>query len=532
MKPHQNKPLAILAIITLATSCLVAGPLVAADAGSFDAAMELIRQKDLKQFATVLASDTFEGREAGSRGGKAAGIYLTEQLRNLDIVPGGSGNTFFQHFGSDYRNVLALLPGSDPQLKNEYILVSAHYDHVGYGTRRNSHGPFGYIHNGADDNASGTAGLLELIECLSTLEPRPKRSILFAFWDAEEKGLLGSEYWIAKPTVPLAQVKLLMNLDMIGRLRDETIEVYGIRTAPGLRRFVAEQNSLPGLRLVYSWDNKANSDHYPFFQQGIPYLMLHTRMHNDYHRPSDDPDKLNVAGMEQVCRLLAHTVYAAAQLPALPKFRGQSRSENEIVHNRRLARVAPLPMRLGVAWDLELAEKKIIQLTRVVRNSPADKAGLKVGDRLISFGGRPTDGDVDFRTLVLSARNPVEVLVQRDGNEETITQTLQLGGRPRRFGISWRVDEAEPNCVALARVWPGSPAATAGLKANDRIHAVSGTSFSSGPTFRDLMAAAKNPVELTVETEGRIHSVQLTSELPATSKPVDAATSPKAPERP
>jgi hypothetical protein len=532
MKLHQNRPPAILAIIALAASCLVPGTLAAADAGSFTAAMELIRRKDLKQYATVLASDTFEGREAGSRGGKAAGIYLTEQLRNLDVVPGGSGNSYFQHFGSDYRNVLALLTGDDPALKDEYVLVSAHYDHVGYGTRRNSQGPYGYIHNGADDNASGTAGLLELIECLSALEPRPKRSILFAFWDAEEKGLLGSEYWIAKPTVPLAQVKLLMNLDMIGRLRDETIEVYGIRTAPGLRRFVAEQNSSPGLRLIYSWDNKANSDHYPFFQQGIPYLMLHTRMHDDYHRPSDDPDKLNVAGMEQVCRLLAHTVYAAAQQPALPKFRGQSRSENEVVHSRRNARAAPLPMRLGVAWDLELGKKKVIQLTRVVRSSPADKGGLKVGDRIVAFGGQPTDGDVDFRTLVLSARNPVDVLVQRDGNEEAVTNTLQLGGRPRRFGISWRVDEAEPNCVALARVWPGSPAATAGLKPNDRIYSVSGSAISSGPAFRDLMAAAKNPVELIVETEGRIHTVQLTSHLAATSKPAETATKPAAPERP
>jgi len=127
--------------------------LFSADAVLFTSALETIKVEDLRKHVNVLASDTLEGREAGSRGGKAAGVYLIEQLKRFGIQPAGTENSFFQFFGSDYRNVLGYLPGSDPDLKKEYVIVCAHYDHVGYGNRTNSYGPFGTIHNGADDNA-------------------------------------------------------------------------------------------------------------------------------------------------------------------------------------------------------------------------------------------------------------------------------------------------------------------------------------------------------------------------------------------
>ncbi len=179
-----------------------------------------------------------------------------------------------------------MLEGSDPDLKRDCILVGAHYDHVGYGTRRNSRGPWGYIHNGADDNASGVSGVLELAQAVTLLDSPPKRSILFALWDGEEKGLLGSKHWAAHPTVPLQDVVMAFNVDMIGRLRGNSVHVFGTRTARGLRRWASEANQLTDLLIDFSWELKANSDQFSFVERRIPTLMLHTGLHDEWHRPS------------------------------------------------------------------------------------------------------------------------------------------------------------------------------------------------------------------------------------------------------
>ena len=157
-----------------------------------------------------------------------------------------------------------ILPGSDPKFRDQVIVVGAHYDHVGYGGRL-SLGPSGYIHPGADDNASGTAAVLELAKAFTVLSAAPKRSIVFAAWDAEEKGLLGSKYWVAHPTLPLEHVVAAVNLDMIGRLRDEHLIVFGVRSGYGWRRLLSSQNVDAGLQLDFSWSLKPNADHYPFF---------------------------------------------------------------------------------------------------------------------------------------------------------------------------------------------------------------------------------------------------------------------------
>ena len=164
----------------------------AATANEFAAmasALESIQVEDLTGHTDTLADDAFEGREAGTRAGKATSNYLMKQLEKYGLAPAGDRGSYFQQFGG-YRNVLAVLPGSDEKLKHEYIVLGAHYDHVGYGMKKNSYGP-GYIHNGADDNASGTAALLEVAQALTLLPEAPRRSILIAFWDAEEQGLLG-----------------------------------------------------------------------------------------------------------------------------------------------------------------------------------------------------------------------------------------------------------------------------------------------------------------------------------------------------
>jgi hypothetical protein len=484
--------------------------LFAADAAIFSTAIESITVADLRKHVHVLASDTLEGREAGSRGGKAAGAYLVQQLKKLGIKPAGSENSFSQFFGFDYRNILGLLPGSDPVLKKEYVIICAHYDHVGYGNRTNSYGPHGYIHNGADDNASGTSGLLELIEAMTTVEPRPKRSLLFVFWDAEEKGLLGSEHWVESPTVELGKVQLAFNIDMIGRLRNQSVTVFGGRTSAGLRRLLAEQNFGDDLLLDFNRTIKRDSDHYPFIQSRIPAVMLHTGKHDDYHRPSDDPDKLNLTGMQQLTRLLFRTVYTAADSPNLNSFRQASRRESEKTERRFADASSRNPRRLGLVWDDPVEKKGVVQITEIDPDSPAERAGLKVGDRIIEFANYQIDGRHDFGTVVLAAAKESRIVVKRKGAKQPQTIAVNLNGQPQRVGIAWHVDDAEPGCVILTQVVSGSPAAIAGLKSGDRIYTVNGLSFKTSEEFFDLVTADETRLRMTAERQGRIRTAELT----------------------
>lgn len=482
----------------------------AADAEAVASAVESIKLQHLKQHVSVLASDTFEGREAGTRGGKAAGAYLIDTLKKLKATPGGS-SSYYQFFGADYRNVLVVVPGSDPELKDEYLVVSSHYDHVGFGSSRNSYGPIGRIHNGADDNASGTAGLLELIEAFGTLKPAPRRSILFAFWDAEEKGLLGSEHWVSHPTIPLKQIKLMFNVDMIGRLRDNSLEMYGTRTAAGLRRLVSEQNDFSSeLSLDFNWNTKRESDHYPFYARRIPYLMFHTRKHENYHRPSDDVDKLNLDGMQSIVRLMFRTIHSAAEAAELPAFRSAALTESsgtQLLQRRRSRKSNPA--RLGIGWDQKLVADGTIKIDKVVSGSPAQQAGLKVGDEILKFGKHDVISADEFSLVVLAAESPVQVTLRRESEPDPIEVEVALNGKPQRIGISFTDDEAEPGVVRLLNVTPGSAAARAGLKRNHRIYLVDGQPFKTKNDFYDLITTAPNPVKLLVEGSGRVAEVKL-----------------------
>ena len=474
----------------------------AADPTSVSSAWESIQVDDLRKHVVFLASDELEGREAGTTGGHAAGDYVRDELKRLGIRPACPEEKFFQHFGDNYRNVLGVLAGSDPELKKELVLIGAHYDHVGYGTRGNSRGPAGHIHNGADDNASGTAGLLEVAEAFASFGVSPKRSILFAFWDAEEKGLLGSEHWVSNPTRLLADVRLAVNADMLGRLRENSLAVFGIRTAVGLRRLVSEQNRNTEVRCLFSWRIKRDSDHYSFYQRGIPVLMLHTGKHEDLHRPSDDVEKLNLSGMQRVTQLLFGIAHQAAQCDELPAFRESAGNETVALQEQMKTPLPQPAARLGLSWDAELALQRVVQVADIVVGSSADRGGLKTGDRIVEFGGNRTDSVDDFRLLVLTARNPVPVVVQRPKEAKDRELTLQLDGEPLRIGFAWRQDDAEPGCVILNQVVTESPADRAGLQVNDRVYSVASREFHSSDEFYQLITDLDSPLELVIERDG------------------------------
>ncbi|MCI0333814.1 MAG: M20/M25/M40 family metallo-hydrolase, partial [Planctomycetes bacterium] len=284
------------------------------------AAIDSISAAECYEHVEKLADDVYEGREAGSRGGHAAARYILRQLEPYGLTPAGTNGKYVQSFGNDWRNILALKPGDDPQLADEIIVVGAHYDHVGFGSRRTSLGTIGKIHNGADDNASGTSVLLETIEAFANSSLRTRRSILFAFWDGEERGLYGSRYWLAHPTLPIERVKLAITLDMVGRLRDGQLFVLGTRSGSGMRRLFSGAVDEP-LWLDFSWELHANSDHWSFLERRIPSALVHTGLHKDYHRPSDDVDKINRDGMREIGRYLLTSLLKTANEDQLPTYR-------------------------------------------------------------------------------------------------------------------------------------------------------------------------------------------------------------------
>ncbi|HTU25008.1 MAG TPA: M20/M25/M40 family metallo-hydrolase [Pirellulales bacterium] len=476
-----------------------------------------------KHHVEVLADDTFEGREAGSRGGRAAGLYIVKQLEADEMPGGGDKGSYYQTFGTGYSNILAVLAGSDPALKDQVIVVSAHYDHVGYGSRRNSFGPIGQIHNGADDNASGVSLLLEVVDAFHLLGQPPKRTVLFAFWDGEEKGLLGSIHWVANPTVPLDHVVLNVNADMVGRARSMRFEVSGSRTMPGLRRLFSTENDATGLGIDFPWDIKTNSDHYTFYKKQIPALLVHTGLHNDYHRPSDDVEKINSDGIRQIAQTVFHVVDELANAPTLPGFRSRSQSETLATQADAEKALSLPPSRLGVRWNPNAAPGTGVTVVSIEPGSAAAKAGLAVGDRVVRFAGAPIESPEQFRSLVLSARSPVAAQIMRAGKSEPVELTIQLAGSPTRVGITWRVDDAEPGAVILNRVLPGSAADAAGLHVNDRIYRVAGHDFANESEFRERLKEATGPLELEVESHGQVRTVKL--DLPSDTPPTAAVTS-------
>lgn len=462
----------------------------------------------------VLADDSFEGREAGTRGGQAAGHYLAQQLKDFGLQPAGTQGTYYQPFRGNCRNILGVIPGSDPQRKHEYIVVGAHYDHVGYGTHQTSYGPLGVIHNGADDNASGVAGVLAVIRGFLALDRPPGRSILFAFWDGEEQGLWGSKHWTAHPTVPLDRVVMKINADMIGHLREDQVFIFGTRTATGLRRLVSHGNVNTDLVVDFSWELKANSDHHPFFARDVPVLMLHTGLHEFYHRPTDQAHRINHQGSQQVARLMFAIAYQVAQNDRAPEFRPLSRSERP---SDRVELERPLPPRtprLGVSLAADSNDPDQIVLTQVLAGLPADHAGLRRGDVLLRFADAAVTDVPSLLMRVLKVESPTSVQIRRQHAEhaEQLELSISLDHRPLRLGVSWREDVAEPGTLVLSEVIPYSPAEAAGLQVADRIYEVDGRTFAGGDAFRDLVATWSGPLPLLIERRGRLRTV--TVELP------------------
>lgn len=246
-----------------------------------------------------ICSDTLEGRGSGARGGRHAGDWLATQLGWLGVQPAGT-NGYFQPFtsgGRSMRNVAAKIPG---QGSGEAIVIGAHYDHLGYGYQPGAYGPRGNIHNGADDNGSGTTALLQIVRAFKAANRSYRRTIVFLFFDGEERGLLGSKHWVSRPTIR-ERVALMINLDMVGRLRGSLELSHNGGSI--LQGYVQAANKDAGLSIGGGRKIKPDSDHWPFYRNQVPVLIPFSGFHDNYHRPSDDLARINFKGIEQIARL-------------------------------------------------------------------------------------------------------------------------------------------------------------------------------------------------------------------------------------
>ncbi|WP_166959694.1 M28 family metallopeptidase [Yeosuana marina] len=282
-----------------------------------------ITESELKEHLQFLTSDKNAGRYPGGKENRWVVKYIKKEFKNLGIKPFKTG--YEQNFKAELRvdkgekpvvktcNVIGFIEGNDPVLKNYYIVLGAHYDHLGFGGPSAKSDKRGVVYHGADDNASGTSALLEIAEKLAAKKSQLKRSVLFIAFGAEEQGLLGSKYFVEHPTVSLSQIKLMINLDMVGRLNSEQ-QVYmgGAGTFPGGVKFMTNLGTSLGLNPVVHAGSVGGSDHVSFYKKGISVLGIHTGGHPQYHRPEDTIDLINLKGEKQVCEYVFQTILQKA----------------------------------------------------------------------------------------------------------------------------------------------------------------------------------------------------------------------------
>ncbi len=325
---------------------------------------------------------------------------------------------------SNTANVVGYLYGNDTSLKNEHIIIGAHFDHLGLGgAGSGSIVPDTIaVHNGADDNASGTAGLLEIAQSLASQQTQLKRSYVFAAFSAEELGLLGSAYFVKNPPFPLDKSVAMINLDMIGRLKDSVLTIQGVGTSPVWNDIIHKQNSDSIFKLKLGQDGFGSSDHASFNSKEVPVLFFFTGLHGDYHRPSDDWQTINYEGQKIVTDFVNGVVRQLDEVSEKPKYVKIDQTPG-MREGGRGFRVS-----FGIMPDFG-DDSRGMRISGTRAGSPAEKAGLKANDIILSFGGKSVKNIYDLTSLLgdFKPGDEVEVAVLR--GEDILTMKATLQGR-------------------------------------------------------------------------------------------------------
>ena len=382
-----------------------------------------------------LADDQREGRGVGTAGLDSAGAYIARAFARIGLTSAGDDG-FFQSFtvdstapaaahagvgGAHTRNVVALLPGSGA-LASEVVVIGAHYDHLGTRTFGSlDPDSVGVVHNGADDNASGTTALMEIARRLKERRAPNARTIVFVAFSGEELGLLGSTYYVKHPARPLNATYAMLNLDMVGRLGDRKLTAFGAETA---KEFPALLDSVAGtyqMAVAGTGDGWGRSDQESFYTQDIPVLHFFTGVHEDYHRTTDDWQKIDFAGLVKVAEVASDLAWRLAT-------RAAPLTLVKTAPPRPVAGGGGYGAYLGTIPDMTESPGGV-RITGVRTGSPAEQAGMKGGDILIQLGETLIKNLYDM-TDALRAHQPGETVVLvylRDG--QRIETKVTLGTR-------------------------------------------------------------------------------------------------------
>ncbi len=295
----------ILSNRALSCACAV---LLSSLAAADDAARTIHRDALMKH-VEFLAATEMRGRAMASPEEKKAAEYIARELQAAGLAPPKTWKSPIQAFELDNdrtaHNVVFALPGAHPKLRDQWIVLGAHLDHLGVRG--------GKVYHGADDNASGVAGVIEIAKAIHRRDKKLDRSLLFCFFTGEERGFVGSKHLMKHLPIPKKSIIVMLNADMIGRDDSQTIHIVGPRTAASLRPLVERANQTVGLKLVYDHPEWTfQSDHYVFFKESIPFLYFGVEDHPDYHKPTDTADKIVREEIESVSRLIYHTAVALA----------------------------------------------------------------------------------------------------------------------------------------------------------------------------------------------------------------------------
>ncbi|MBQ0788148.1 MAG: M28 family peptidase [Oceanihabitans sp.] len=375
----------------------------------------------IQEDVAFLADDALEGRQTGTAGEQKAAAYIAKRFQDLGLHAKGTDG-FFQTF--------SFKPKTDPHQEVNYtvkdgdstitgtnvvayidnkaentIIIGAHYDHLGYGAEGSLYRGERAIHNGADDNASGVAVLLNLAKRL--MKGNINNNYLFITFSGEEMGLLGSNYFVKNPTIDTKKANYMINMDMVGRLKkDSTLAVYGVGTSPIFKQTLKANNNR--FKLVQKESGVGPSDHTSFYNADIPVLHFFTGQHEDYHKPSDDTERLHFNGMQVISNYIFEIISDLDNNGKLP-FR-KTKNESEDVPRFKVG--------LGVIPDY-LYDGKGMRIDGISEDKPAQKAGLQRGDVVVKLGEIEV---IDMTTYMIGLSKFEEgditkVIVEREGKE-------------------------------------------------------------------------------------------------------------------
>jgi hypothetical protein len=361
---------------------------------------------------------------------KAAGKSLKEAQEQINASTAPASFAFpaellatltvdIQTIHAKVNNVLAYLPGKT----DEYVILGAHYDHLGRGNFDSlAPSQVGQLHPGADDNASGTAGLLELARMLAPRKGQLQRGILFASFAGEELGLLGSAEWVKEPSKPLDKAVAMLNMDMIGRIQDNKIYIGGVGTGSSFKKVLDQDKGDSHLKFEFSQSGYASSDQTSFVTKRIPVLFFFSGLHSDYHKPSDTWEKINSTDAAQLLDVIASVAVDLASTAEKPAF--VTVAENN--PHDGVSGASGYGPYFGSIPDFGQTENGV-KFSDVKPGSPAAKAGLQAGDVLIQFGDKPIKNLYDFTDALRRSKvgDVVPVTVLRDGKEMKVDVKLE-----------------------------------------------------------------------------------------------------------